>query len=58
MRISGGNDDFLTVGSAMADQTKGAPLNNQTDGAEYGKTRANYAGLGDVSDANIKHSKH
>ena len=40
----------LNAGSALADQTKGTPLNNQTDGAEYGKSRANYPGLGDVSD--------
>lgn len=58
MRISGGNGSLLTVGSALADQTKGTPLNNQTTGAEFGKSRANYAGLGDVSDANTKRSKH
>ena len=38
----------LSAGSALADQTKGVPLNNQTDGTEFGKTRANYPGLGDV----------
>jgi len=36
------------AGSALADETKGTPLNNQTTGAEYGKSRANYPGLGDI----------
>lgn len=36
------------AGQALADQTKGTPLNNQTTGAEYGKSRASYPGLGDI----------
>ena len=33
----------------MADSVRGPPVPNMTDGAETGDTRANYAGLGDVS---------
>ena len=33
----------------MADSVEGPPVPNLTDGAETGSTRANYAGLGDVS---------
>ena len=37
------------AGPALADSVQGPPINNQTDGAQTGQTRANYAGLGDVS---------
>jgi hypothetical protein len=39
----------IAAGPALADSVQGPPINNQTDGAQAGKTRANYPGLGDVS---------
>ncbi|KAL3149689.1 hypothetical protein ABBQ38_013520 [Trebouxia sp. C0009 RCD-2024] len=36
------------AGPALADEIRGTPGDNSTDGAEYGKTRANYPGLGDI----------
>lgn len=46
----------LTSGPALADEIRGTPGDNSTDGAEYGKTRANYPGLGDVSPlSTLKH---
>jgi len=39
----------VAAGPALADSVQGPPINNQTDGAQTGKTRANYPGLGDVS---------
>ena len=39
----------VAAGPALADSVQGPPINNQTDGAQTGETRANYPGLGDVS---------
>lgn len=40
-------------GPALADSVQGPPINNQTDGAQTGQTRANYAGLGDIKGPNV-----
>ena len=42
-------DMCSAAGPALADNATGAPVDNQTDGAKTGETRANYKGLGDVS---------
>ena len=43
----------MLAGSALADTTDGPPINNLTDGAQTGQTRANYPGLGDVGILNM-----